>query len=116
MKFCSFCLEILGYLRAKVRNWLCACDDKHCTSNCCCTLVKLLKSLCDFPRNFIGLHGSVSVSVNYDDEELDAWELEAIRWARVVFLVIKEDHHLDPILTVNLLSLPAKYECLTFHP
>ncbi|KAG5523748.1 hypothetical protein RHGRI_030659 [Rhododendron griersonianum] len=89
-----------GSLRAKVRNWLCACDDKHCTSNCCCTLVKLLKSLCDFPRNFIGLHGSVSVSINYDDEELDAWELEAIRWARVVFLVIKEGHHLDPILTV----------------
>ncbi|KAI8530133.1 hypothetical protein RHMOL_Rhmol11G0032100 [Rhododendron molle] len=89
-----------GSLRAKVRNWLCACDDKHCTSNCCCTLVKLLKSLCDFPRNFLGLHGSVSVSINYDDEELDAWELEAIRWARVVFLVIKEDHHLDPILTV----------------
>ncbi|KAH7851816.1 hypothetical protein Vadar_016832 [Vaccinium darrowii] len=89
-----------GSLRAKVQKWLCACDDKHCTSHCCCTVVKLLKSLYDFPRNFIHLRGSVSVSVNYDDEELDAWESEATRWARVVFLVIKEDHHLDPILTV----------------
>lgn len=78
--------------------------------------MKLLKSLYDFPRNFIRLHGSVSVSVNYDDEELDAWESEAMRWARVVFLVIKEDHHLDPILTVNFLFLLANYECLTSHP
>lgn len=78
--------------------------------------MKLLKSLCDFPRNFIGLHGSVSVPINYDDEDMDAWELEAIRWARVLFLVVKEDHHLDTIITVNLHSLPTNYECLALHP
>ncbi|CAL5436699.1 unnamed protein product [Camellia sinensis] len=88
-----------GSLRVKVQEWLSACDDKHCTSTCCSAVVQLWKSLCNFPRSFIGLRHSVSAFVNYDDEDLDTWGFEAKRWARVVFLVIKEDHHVDPILT-----------------
>lgn len=36
------------------------------------------------------------------DEDLDAWEFEAKRWARVLFLAIKEEFHLTPILMVHL--------------
>ncbi|XP_057476407.1 uncharacterized protein LOC130764285 [Actinidia eriantha] len=87
-----------GSLRVKIQEWLLACNDEHCTPNCCCTEVHLLKSLCDFPRRFMGLPHSVGVSFNYDDEDLDAWGLEAKRWARVVFLVTKEANNIDPIL------------------
>ncbi|KAF9689746.1 hypothetical protein SADUNF_Sadunf01G0124300 [Salix dunnii] len=33
-----------------------------------------------------------------DDEDLDAWESEAKRWARALFLIIKGEHQLAPIL------------------
>ncbi|KAL6985886.1 tRNA (guanosine(18)-2'-O)-methyltransferase [Sarracenia purpurea var. burkii] len=102
-----------GSLRLKVQVWLSACDNKHCTSNSCCTVEQHLKSLCDFPRSFICCHHSVSISVNYDDEDLDAWAFEAKRWARVLFLVIKEDHYVDPMLTVNLHCLPTNYTFFT---
>ena len=49
----------------------------------------------------MGRPHSVGVSFNYDDEDLDAWVLEAKRWARVVFLVTNEANNIDPIFTVN---------------
>ncbi|KAI7987820.1 putative methyltransferase TARBP1 [Camellia lanceoleosa] len=107
-----------GSLRVKVQEWLSACDDKHCTSTCCSAVVQLWKSLCNFPRSFIGLRHSVSAFVNYDDEDLDTWGFEAKRWARVVFLVIKEDHHVDPILTfiqthgIDICKQNSHLECI----
>ncbi|KAM7494028.1 hypothetical protein LguiB_028637 [Lonicera macranthoides] len=87
-----------GSLRVKVQEWLRTCDGKHCISTCCIVAVPLLKSLGDFPRNFINLQYSEDVLVTYDDEDLNIWELQAKRWAKVLFLIIKEEHDLDPTL------------------
>ncbi|XP_059657675.1 uncharacterized protein LOC132304137 isoform X2 [Cornus florida] len=88
-----------GSLRIKVHKWLLACGEKHRLSNFCCPKVQLLKNICDFPRNFTSHDHSLSGSGTFDDEDLDAWAFEAERWARVLFLVIKGEHHIDPILT-----------------
>ncbi|CAK9173318.1 unnamed protein product [Ilex paraguariensis] len=87
-----------GLLRLKVQQWLSGCGEKHATSTCRVSNVQLLKILGDFPKNFVSRHQSVDTFATYDDEDLDAWGFEAERWARVLFLVIKEEQHLDPIL------------------
>ncbi|XP_052209740.1 uncharacterized protein LOC127813058 isoform X2 [Diospyros lotus] len=91
-----------GSLRVKVQEWLSVADDKYYNSNYCGTRVNLLNSLCDFPRSFIGPYYSVSAVLNYDDQDLDAWAFEAKRWARVLFLLIKKNHHVDPVLKLIL--------------
>ena len=48
-------------------------------------------------------------SVSYDDEELDAWRVEADRWARLFCLGVLEEHHLSQILIVRCLFLPLLY-------
>ncbi|XP_040986583.1 uncharacterized protein LOC121234635 isoform X3 [Juglans microcarpa x Juglans regia] len=87
-----------GSLRVKVQEWLSGCGKKHCSSRCYNTDVKLLKSLHEFPKKFTSCHCLVDDFLIYDDEDLDAWEFEIKRWARVLFLAIKEEHHLIPIL------------------
>ncbi|KAA8525977.1 hypothetical protein F0562_007922 [Nyssa sinensis] len=88
-----------GLLRAKVREWILACGVNHHSYNFCGAKVQLLEHLCDFPRRFTSHHHFLDASGTYDDEDLNVWEFEAKRWARVLFLVVKEEHHLDPILT-----------------
>lgn len=95
-------LFILGSLRVKLQDWLSGCGRKHCSANCCHGKVKLLKSLHDFPERFASCHILGETSVTYNDEDFDAWEFEAKRWARVLFLAIKEEQHLEPIRTVCL--------------
>ncbi|KAF5477643.1 hypothetical protein F2P56_004263 [Juglans regia] len=90
-----------GSLRVKVQEWLSGCGKKHCSSRCYNTDVKLLKSLHEFPKKFTSCHCLVDDFLIYDDEDLDAWEFEIKRWARVLFLAIKEEHHLMPILEVD---------------
>ncbi|KAG7955622.1 hypothetical protein I3843_11G082000 [Carya illinoinensis] len=87
-----------GSLRVKVQEWLLGCGKKHCSSRCYNAEVKLLKSLHEFPKKFTSCHCVVDDFLIYDDEDLDAWEFEIKRWARVLFLAIKEEHHLMPIL------------------
>lgn len=93
--FLSLPLSVLGCLRRKMQNWLLGCGKK-----CCSTETKFMKSLIEFPKRFVTHNHSSDASVTYDDEELVAWECEAKRWARVVFLAVKEEHHLTSILTV----------------
>ncbi|XP_022155534.1 uncharacterized protein LOC111022655 isoform X3 [Momordica charantia] len=88
-----------GCLRGKMQSWLLGCGKKCCSGSCCSTETKFMKSLIEFPKRFICHNHSSNVSVTYDDEELEAWEFEAKRWARVVFLAVKEEHHLRSILT-----------------
>ncbi|KGN55820.1 uncharacterized protein LOC101213211 isoform X2 [Cucumis sativus] len=83
-----------GCLRRKMQNWLLGCGKK-----CCSTETKFMKSLIEFPKRFVTHNHSSDASVTYDDEELEAWECEAKRWARVVFLAVKKEHHLKSILT-----------------
>nr|POF01631.1 putative methyltransferase tarbp1 [Quercus suber] len=82
-----------GFLRVKVQEWLSGCGKKHCSANCCNTKEKLLKSLHDFPKRFTSCDYQVDAVLTYDDEDLEAWEFQAKRWARVLFLASKEEHH-----------------------
>ncbi|PRQ18401.1 putative tRNA (guanosine(18)-2'-O)-methyltransferase [Rosa chinensis] len=85
-----------GPLREKIRQWLMGCG-KRCSVNCCSTEMKLLKSLYDFPNRFTS-HCNDDASTTFDDEDLDAWEFEAKRWARVLFIACMEEYQLLPIL------------------
>ena len=89
-----------------MQRWLLGCGYKDCCANCCSNEMKLWESLYDFPRSFVSNHLSIDASLNYDDEDLNSWEFEANRWARVLFLAIKEEHHLEPILMVCFCLLP----------
>ncbi|KAJ0047909.1 hypothetical protein Pint_15756 [Pistacia integerrima] len=90
-------LSLLGSLRARVQEWLSGCGGQH-SANCCKTHMLLLRSLHDFPETFSGHPNLDDSFVTYDDEEMDSWEFQAKRWARVLFLVVKEENHLTPIL------------------
>ncbi|KAB2622786.1 tRNA (guanosine(18)-2'-O)-methyltransferase-like [Pyrus ussuriensis x Pyrus communis] len=61
------------------------------------TETKLLKGLHEFPSRFT-VHYSVDRSITFDDEDLESWEFEAKRWARVLFLTCQEEYHLIPTL------------------
>ncbi|CAI8609508.1 unnamed protein product [Vicia faba] len=87
-----------GKLRPTVQRWFSGCGYKDCCANCCMNDMKLCKNLYDFPHSFISNHLSIDISLNYDDGDLSAWEFEANRWARVLFLAITEEHPLEPIL------------------
>ncbi|XP_050228591.1 uncharacterized protein LOC126677835 [Mercurialis annua] len=81
-----------GPLRHKTQEWLLGVDKKHC-----CTETQLLKSLQEFPDSFTSSQHIDDASVHFDDEDLDAWEYDSRRWARVLFLVIQEENDLVPI-------------------
>lgn len=87
-----------GQLRLTVQQWLSGCGYKDCCANCCINEMKLCKNLYDFPQSFISNHLSIDISRNFDDGDFSAWEFEANRWARVLFLAITEEHPLEPIL------------------
>lgn len=83
-----------------MQRWFLGCGHKDCCTNCCSDDMKLWKSLYDFPHSFVSHQLPVDASLNYDDEDLSAWELEANRWARVLFLATKKEYLLGPILMV----------------
>ncbi|KAK3029857.1 hypothetical protein RJ639_038291 [Escallonia herrerae] len=85
-----------GLLRMKLQVWLSACNEEHYTFSCSGTSLQLLTNLVNFPKIFIHHDHAMNALYTYDDEDLDMWGSEAKRWARVLFLVIKEEHHLDP--------------------
>lgn len=76
------------------------CRKNQHTNNCCSMNMKLLNSLHDFPQRFINFSPTTGSSFTCDDEEMSAWEIEAKRWAMVLFLVSEEDHCLEPVLKV----------------
>lgn len=93
-------IYFLGSLRIKVQHWLMGCEKKHFSVNCCHTEMKLLESFHEFPSKFVNPLYNGNDFTTYEDEDLEAWEFEAKRWARVLFLVVKEENHLITILTV----------------
>jgi hypothetical protein len=76
--------------------------------------MKLLKSLHDFPNRFTSRCND-DASTTFDDEDLDAWEFEAKRWARVLFIACKEEYQLLPVLMVCLFFLSANCDMLLYH-
>ncbi|GKV10777.1 hypothetical protein SLEP1_g22096 [Rubroshorea leprosula] len=97
-----------GSLKVGVQDWLLGNRKNH-AANCYGIEAQLLKNLHDFPKKFVSHQYLVE---NFDDEDLEAWELQAKRWARVLFLVIEEKEDLMPILLwkwlciESLLSIP----------
>ncbi|EPS74154.1 hypothetical protein M569_00595, partial [Genlisea aurea] len=61
---------------------------------------KLLNPIKEFTLNFIHHQPPNGYNFTYDDEELNAWQSEARRWARVLFLVVNSREHMDPILKI----------------
>ncbi|KAL2573579.1 hypothetical protein AAZV13_17G136200 [Glycine max] len=102
-----------GQLRMTVQRWLSGCGYKDRCANCCNNEIKWWKSLYDFPQNFVSNNLSIDVSLTYDDEDLSAWESEANRWAKMLFLAIKKDHPLELIFVDDLVQF-AKQSCSVF--
>ncbi|KAK7386290.1 hypothetical protein VNO78_26419 [Psophocarpus tetragonolobus] len=86
-----------GQLRMTVQRWLSGCGYKDACANCSKSEIKMWKSLYDFPQSFVSNNLSANVSLTYDDEDLSAWEYEANRWVKMLFLAIKLEHPLEPI-------------------
>ncbi|KAL8528968.1 hypothetical protein ACS0TY_006437 [Phlomoides rotata] len=75
-----------GLLRGVVQKWLRGPD------------FQLLKAINGFPKNFIGYQHQLDSNITYDDEELESWGSKAKRWTRVLFLVVDDMEHFEPIL------------------
>ncbi|KAG9154332.1 hypothetical protein Leryth_000767 [Lithospermum erythrorhizon] len=82
--------DLGGSLRLKLQEWLLVSNKKP--------NLKLLKSINGFPQDFVEVHHSEDTNVTCNDEDLDAWENQANKWARVLFLVIKEEQDLELVL------------------
>lgn len=82
-----------GSLRMKIQKWLLMWNEEHFTSN---QNLELSKSLASFPGNFGYCHPAC---VTYNDEDVEKWDCEARRWARVIFLVLKEEQDLNSIFS-----------------
>uniref|UniRef100_A0A2P2MML6 Uncharacterized protein LOC105632355 isoform X3 n=1 Tax=Rhizophora mucronata TaxID=61149 RepID=A0A2P2MML6_RHIMU len=83
-----------GSLRERTQVWVWGYGKECSSSSFYNVKSSILKTLQDFPESFTSSH-----FVTFDDEDLNAWESAANRWARVLFLAIKEDHQLIPIFT-----------------
>ncbi|KAI3973692.1 hypothetical protein MKX01_031112 [Papaver californicum] len=86
-----------GSLRKKMKEWLSKCEMKNWQSDSK-TELHVLESLCDFPQKFVLNHNLPEASVDYDDEDLEAWGFEAQRWGRLLFLKITEELQLEPLV------------------
>ncbi|MBA0861839.1 hypothetical protein Goshw_001670, partial [Gossypium schwendimanii] len=85
--------DVFGKKHQRVQDWLL---QNHQVTRSGGIQMQLLESLNEFPEWFIIHH---CLFQNFDDEDLGAWEFEVRRWARVLFLVIKEEHQLAPLMT-----------------
>ncbi|XP_065031329.1 uncharacterized protein LOC103970039 isoform X3 [Musa acuminata AAA Group] len=103
-----------GSLRVMVRQWLMQSGGTNLQSSD--AHLHVLNNLINFPSSFI-TQTQTSASVAFDDEDVDLWGREAQRWARVLFLVITEEEHMEAVFMEELVSY-AKLVSPTFwsHP
>ncbi|CAH2078761.1 unnamed protein product [Thlaspi arvense] len=81
-----------GSLRKTMLEWLQGCNRN--TSNSLCTDgTRLLASLYEYLNGFISDHAK-----GFDDEDLEGWESQTKRWARVFFLIMNDEEHLTDII------------------
>ncbi|XP_065031327.1 uncharacterized protein LOC103970039 isoform X1 [Musa acuminata AAA Group] len=83
-----------GSLRVMVRQWLMQSGGTNLQSSD--AHLHVLNNLINFPSSFI-TQTQTSASVAFDDEDVDLWGREAQRWARVLFLVITEEEHMEAV-------------------
>jgi hypothetical protein len=82
----------LGPLRVVVQKWFFQKEE-------CSPGDTLLSKLIDFSATFVSQKRNEGSNV-FDDEDVDAWEAEARRWARTLLLVTEEEEHLKRIFRV----------------
>lgn len=82
----------LGPLRVVVQKWFVQKEE-------CSPGDTLLSKLIDFSATFVSQKRNEGSNV-FDDEDVDAWEAEARRWARTLLLVTEEEEHLKRIFRV----------------
>nr|CAB3502311.1 unnamed protein product [Digitaria exilis] len=83
--------RLKGPLRAIVQEWLIQKKDYSPVNT-------LLSKLIDFPCTFVKNNKQDHGSNLFDDEDVNAWEAEARRWARTLLLVTSDQQHLERIL------------------
>ncbi|KAF8780329.1 hypothetical protein HU200_001429 [Digitaria exilis] len=83
--------DFFGPLRAIVQEWLIQKKDYSPVNT-------LLSKLIDFPCTFVKNNKQDHGSNLFDDEDVNAWEAEARRWARTLLLVTSDQQHLERIL------------------
>ncbi|CAL4928552.1 unnamed protein product [Urochloa decumbens] len=81
--------DYFGPLRVIVQEWF---VQKNSPAN------TLLSKLIDFPTTFVKHNKQDQGSNLFDDEDVNAWESEARRWARTLLLVTSDEQHLKRIL------------------
>lgn len=69
--------------------------NKNTSNSLCTDGTRLLASLYEYLKEFVSDHVE-----GYDDEDLEAWESQTKRWARVFFLTINDEEHLADIIMV----------------
>lgn len=79
-------------MRAVVQKWF--VQKEECSAG-----NTLLSKLIDFPATFVSQNQNEGLNV-FDDEDVDAWEAEARRWARTLLLVASVEEHLKRIFGV----------------
>ncbi|KAF5188699.1 tRNA/rRNA methyltransferase (SpoU) family protein [Thalictrum thalictroides] len=57
--------------------------------------MQVLHSLYNFPKRFIEYYHSPDACITCDDGDLEAWEFEGQRWARLIFIVMTKEHHME---------------------
>uniref|UniRef100_A0A804LBT9 tRNA/rRNA methyltransferase (SpoU) family protein n=1 Tax=Zea mays TaxID=4577 RepID=A0A804LBT9_MAIZE len=81
--------DYIGPLRVVVQKWFFQKEE-------CSPGDTLLSKLIDFSATFVSQKRNEGSNV-FDDEDVDAWEAEARRWARTLLLVTEEEEHLKRI-------------------
>lgn len=89
---------LVGPLRVIVQEWF--VQKKECPPG-----NTLLSKLLDFPTTFVKHNKQDQGSNLFDDEDVNAWEASARRWARTLLLVTSDEQHLKRILGV----------CVAYH-
>ena len=79
------------------------CGKKLCTAKC--TELEFLKRLYDFPYKVTATLNQSKELATYDDGDIEAWESEARRWARVLFIAVNEECEFIPTRKVCALFL-----------
>ncbi|KAF2543257.1 hypothetical protein F2Q68_00029347 [Brassica cretica] len=82
-----------GSLRKTMLEWLQGCN-RNTSDSLCTDGIRLVASLHEYLKEFVSDHVE-----GFDDEDLEAWESQTKRWARVFFLTVNDEEHLADIIT-----------------
>lgn len=88
-----------GVLHSKIMRWFSLQGTMYSNKPLSTNEDWIARNLCNFAESFLKPQKFNSI-VSYDDEELDAWRVEAERWARIFCFGILEENQISQILIV----------------